>query len=284
MRIKPILITTALSLLLTFGASAVDVVTVTADTVDLRTQHAFDATVITRLQNGTVLALLERGANWSKVFSLGKEGYLPNTTVSFDPNDIPSYKETAYIIASAANIREGATTESEKLATLPYKTQVTLLSTREDWYLVRAGTTIGYIRCDLISSEEPKDNTFGDQVISVAKKYLGTPYRSGGASPSGFDCSGFTMYICKNFGYSLPHSASGQMSAIGTSISRADLQAGDLVFFDCNGGSGRANHVGIYAGNGQMIHAPVPGQSVCYASISSGYFSSRFVGARRLSE
>jgi peptidoglycan DL-endopeptidase CwlO len=111
-------------------------------------------------------------------------------------------------------------------------------------------------------------------VVGIAMQYLGTPYVYGGASPSGFDCSGFVMYVFAQIGVSLPHNAAAQYG-YGMPVSRDQLQAGDLVFFNGLG------HVGIYIGGGQFIHSPHTGDVVKISSIS-GWYSSTWVGARRL--
>ena len=90
-------------------------------------------------------------------------------------------------------------------------------------------------------------------VYNVATQYIGTPYVYGGATPAGFDCSGFVMYVYAQFGVSMPHSSAGQ-GAMGTRISEADAQPGDLVIMD--------GHDGFYAGNGMILHAPYEGASV----------------------
>ena len=111
-------------------------------------------------------------------------------------------------------------------------------------------------------------------VVGIAMQYLGVPYVYGGASPSGFDCSGLVMYVFAQIGVSLPHNAAAQYGA-GVPVSRDQLQAGDLVFFNGLG------HVGIYIGGGQFIHAPHTGDVVKISSLS-GWYSSTWVGARRL--
>jgi cell wall-associated NlpC family hydrolase len=111
-------------------------------------------------------------------------------------------------------------------------------------------------------------------VVGIAMRYLGIPYVWGGASPRGFDCSGFVMYVYAQIGVSLPHSSYAMMG-MGTPVSMSQLQAGDLVFF--SGGS----HMGIYIGGGQFIHAPHTGDVVKISSMS-GYYSSNYVGARRI--
>jgi cell wall-associated NlpC family hydrolase len=111
-------------------------------------------------------------------------------------------------------------------------------------------------------------------VVGIAMGYLGTPYVWGGASPSGFDCSGFVMYVYSQVGISLPHSSYAQYG-YGSPVSLSQLQAGDLVFFDGLG------HVGIYVGGGTFIHAPHTGDVVKISSLS-GWYASTFVGGRRL--
>jgi cell wall-associated NlpC family hydrolase len=111
-------------------------------------------------------------------------------------------------------------------------------------------------------------------VVAIAERYLGVPYRWGGASPSGFDCSGLVMYVFAQVGVSLPHSSYAQYG-MGTPVSRDQLQPGDLVFFDGLG------HVGIYVGGGSFIHAPHTGDVVKISSMT-GWYASTYVGARRI--
>jgi cell wall-associated NlpC family hydrolase len=116
---------------------------------------------------------------------------------------------------------------------------------------------------------------FGTRVADYARKFRGVRYVYGGSTPrTGFDCSGFVRYVYAHFGLSLAHSTFAQFTD-GRSVSRASLRPGDLVFFDGLG------HVGIYIGNGHFIHAPHTGTRVRIETLA-GWYSSRFVGARRL--
>jgi cell wall-associated NlpC family hydrolase len=115
----------------------------------------------------------------------------------------------------------------------------------------------------------------GGSVVDVALSFLGVPYVWGGASPSGFDCSGLVVYAFAQVGISLPH-YTGALWNMGVPVSSGELQPGDLVFFNGLG------HVGIYIGGGQMVHAPHTGDVVKISDISSGYYASSYVGARRV--
>ncbi len=122
----------------------------------------------------------------------------------------------------------------------------------------------------------PADASRGAQVVAIAMRYLGVPYRWGGASPAtGFDCSGFTMYVFAQIGVSLPHYAAAQYG-LGRPVSKSELAPGDLVFFRGLG------HMGMYIGGGNFIHSPRTGDVVKISSLSEPYRVANWVGARRV--
>ena len=111
------------------------------------------------------------------------------------------------------------------------------------------------------------------EAATIALHYLGVPYLWGGATPDGFDCSGLVMYVYDQLGVSLPHFAAAQYG-LGSPVPRDLLQPGDLVFFDS------LNHVGIYIGGGQVVHAPSTGDVVKISNLSD--WGASYVGARRI--
>jgi peptidoglycan DL-endopeptidase CwlO len=122
----------------------------------------------------------------------------------------------------------------------------------------------------------PPDGSRASQVIAIAMQYLGVPYRWGGSSPAtGFDCSGFVMYVFAQIGVSLPHHAAAQYG-YGVPVSRDQLQPGDLVFFNGLG------HMGMYIGGGQFIHAPHTGDVVKISSLYDSWYAGTWVGGRRV--
>lgn len=130
------------------------------------------------------------------------------------------------------------------------------------------------------SSGSTVANVTGSQILAEAQKYLGTPYVYGGASPAGFDCSGFVYYVLKQLGFS-PYRTPASQYNQGTYVSKANLQVGDIVFFAGTYASG-ISHVGIYAGNGQFIHSPNSRSTVSYSDLTSGYWAQHYYGARRM--
>lgn len=223
-----------------------------------------------------------------------------------------SYSETKtkYINVNSAYVRSEASTSGSIVTTLIKDTDVKVTGESGDWYKVEYGSYSGYIYKDLLSDnksgttnrsgetltrniEENNDtesgnnnvettSSKGEEIVAYANQYLGCSYVYGGSGPSTFDCSGFTMYVYKHFGYSLSHSATAQ-SYEGTAISKENLQVGDLVFFSDYQTLEGIGHCGIYIGNGEFIHASSgSGYCVKISNLLSGSYNTRYVTARRL--
>lgn len=120
--------------------------------------------------------------------------------------------------------------------------------------------------------------SFGGRIVATANRYIGVPYVFGGSTPRGFDCSGFTSYVFRDYGIKLPRMADEQYK-VGTFVPRQNLQPGDLVFFTTY--EPGVSHTGIYVGNGNFISATTSG-GIRVDSLSSSYWSPRYVGAKRV--
>jgi len=116
----------------------------------------------------------------------------------------------------------------------------------------------------------------GERAATLATRLIGAPYRSGGSTPDGFDCSGLVAYVYRELGVALPRTAAEQRAALGR-VPAAALAPGDLVFF-----SPPADHVGIYLGGGEFVHAPGTGRAVERARLDSPYFILGYAGGGRV--
>lgn len=149
------------------------------------------------------------------------------------------------------------------------KNKIVLIGTKERQRIIKKSVSRGASN----SRVAPTYNgNLGSSIVATARHYLGIPYKYGGSTPSGFDCSGFTSYVYKQYGISLPRSSSGQGS-FGAYIDKSQLRPGDIVVFP--------RHVGIYVGGNSFIHSPSPGKSVEIASLNSSYYKNRFICGRR---
>ena len=220
---------------------------------------------------------------------------------------------------SVCNMRSGPGTDYDIVSQAYSSDKVFIFGFNCGWYKVKYDGDIGYIRSDLVTlTEVPYENcggsntyggssdsssssdssddydssdddysgssssSLGEQISATAQKYIGCAYVFGGTSPSGFDCSGFVQYVCAQYGISIYRTADMQLNN-GYSVSYSDLQPGDLVFFANTYESySAASHVGIYIGGGQFVHAANSSSGVKISSLSEDYYSSRYVGARRV--
>ena len=218
--------------------------------------------------------------------------------------------KTQYVSSTTVNVRRKADSTSEIITTIALNTEVKVYSTENGWSKIKVNNVEGYVSASLLSNNKKEtsrgetvsrkssststnktsNNTVqeitttvpassnGSGIVSTAKQYIGCKYVYGGMSPTtGFDCSGFTSYVYKQYGITLSRTAAGQYGN-GVSVSRANLQPGDLVMFGKSG----ISHVAIYIGGGQIIHASTPSTGVRIDSLSSGYYNNNYVGAKRI--
>lgn len=281
--------------------------TINVDGVNLWKDASDSAELLGTISCGQKITVLERDGEWCKVSCNGSVGYVKSSRISSCglPLDCTTGK-----VVGIGTLRSIPSDDGTLVTNIYEGTELNLLSLENGWYSATCGTASGYIRMENISADSDADVSLitpkaesktevagteqssaetglGDRIVAEAEKYMGTRYVYGGSSPSGFDCSGFTQYVYKQLGYSIPHSASSQWTSLETTVSRDDLRPGDLVFFcDPSRSEGKAcSHVGIYIGDGEFIHAASgssSGKKVRVSSLSESYYSGYYKGAKRV--
>lgn len=225
---------------------------VNGTSVNLRKEASTSSEVVKTLTLNTSVDIYAESNGWSKVKVDGKEGYISSSLLSATQRETSRSAETPRTTTQVEETSNNAQTNAEDVNTVEeHEEQASSTQT-----VVASGNS---------------------SVVDTAMSYIGSKYVYGGSTPSGFDCSGFTSYIYKQYGVNLNRTAAGQYSN-GTEVSREDLQAGDLVMFGKSG----INHVGIYIGDGQIVHAANPSRGVTTDTIDSGYYNNNYVGARRV--
>lgn len=283
---KVLFLSVLTAMLLAATALAADIATgagcTTGSSLRLRAEPSTSASVVTTLDKSVAVAILDDSVDgWYKIAYNGSTGYVSADYLNVDQDNV--FTTYGRVNSDGVNVRSDASTDSSVLTTIEEDAIVTVNGLVDGWYDVTCEYgTEGYIRSDFLDLTESSSSN--SDIAATAKQYLGTGYVYGGASPRGFDCSGFTMYVYSQHGYSLPHSATSQwQSGLGTRVySISELQPGDLVFFNSGNSSKRATHVGIYTGNGQFVHASTSTTGVIISDLNSSYYSSTYVGARRL--
>lgn len=195
-----------------------------------------------------------------------------------------SADEIAYTTADVLNVRSQPSTSAEIVGQYPYGSQISVTDTADVWYQIRFNSGFAYVHSDYVKfspDATPDQLALGERVVEKAKQYIGTPYVYGGSSPSGFDCSGFVKYIYSHFGVNLDRVAAAQ-SRNGYAVSADNMMPGDIICFAGYGGYGYVNHVGIYVGNGQFIHSPRTGYTVCIETLGHSSYGNRIAGVRRI--
>ena len=279
------------------------------DVIELKTD---ETVTVTEIMNGWACVETQTTKGWLRKDKLKKDEPVEEKVEEVQEEQQEPAQETPiktqYVNSTTVNVRQEANTSSTIVTTVALNTEVQVYSEENGWSKVKVNNVEGYISSSLLSdnkqetsraqkstrkSSSTKNKTSkkatnttanvpasgnGSSIVATARKYLGYKYVYGGSSPStGFDCSGFTSYVFKQHGISLNRTAAGQYSN-GVAVSRSNLQPGDLVMFGKSG----INHVAIYIGGGQIIHASTPSTGVRIDSLSTGYYNNNYVGARRI--
>lgn len=290
---------------------------VNATSLRLRSSAATSASSLDTAVRGECVAIIAKEGDWYKVNYNLQEGYMHADYLSVSTKENAELGH-GKIIGTSVNLRTGPSTTYPVSAVSQNGDRCYIVGINEGWYKVLFQEKVCYIRSDFVELTEipyenpdspsspkyyrggkaigtilPGNSTLsssatavpvsitGSQILTEAQKYLGCPYRAGGASPSGFDCSGFVYYVLKQLGFS-PYRTPSEQYHMGFTVAKSALQVGDLVFFSSNGSS--ITHAGIYAGGGQFIHAPNSRSTVSYSDLTSGYWAQTYYGACRVAQ
>lgn len=285
---------------------AVAIGATTGSALRLRSEPSTSASIITMLDEDVPVAVLDNTLDgWYKINYNGNTGFVSADYMLIDRDNV--FDAFGRVEGEGVNVRSIPSTDGQVLTVMNRNSIATVSGFADGWYKIKANGVEGYLRSDYLtmcgsstnfnpntsssgsSSSSNAVSSLGEaagDVVSFAKQYLGTRYVYGGSTPSGFDCSGFTMYVFSLHGYNLPHSATSQWNNSGTYVEKSDLQPGDLVLFcDPSRSNGKAcSHVGIYIGNNEFVHASSgsSGKYVRTNSLSESYYSGYYVGAKRV--
>ncbi len=256
----------------------------TASSLNIRKKATTSSSVIGSLSYGKSCKVVSTSNGWSKIKYNGSYGYVSSKYLSktkpSGSSSGNSSTKTRYCTASSLNVRRRASTSSDIIGSLSYGESCKVISTSNHWSKIKYNSSTGYVSSDYLSKNKPSNtSSVGKRIISVAKSLLDCKYEYGAAGPKKFDCSGFTQYVYKQCGISIPRTSADQYRSR-THVKKSDLRAGDLVFFDTND-SGGVSHVAIYLEDGRIIHSANSKDDVCIDTMSSGYYKKRYLGAGR---
>lgn len=257
---------------------------VSASSVNVRSSASTSSQVITTLLQNEQIKLVGEENGWYKVEVNNRNGYILKTLVSdkkvqvTSRSAVPTRETTEN---TNKNTNADATTTNTN-ATTSKNTAATTSSaqTANQTNTTNSGETKVQEQQSNTNTTTQTSSSRGEQVVAYAKNFLGCKYVYGGSGPSVFDCSGFTMYVYKHFGYSMGHSAVTQ-AYLGTYVPRSNLQPGDLIIIN-NQANTSIGHVGIYVGGGNFIHASSGSGKIIISPLSNAYYNTRYVTARRI--
>ncbi len=252
--------------------------------LNVRKAPGTDADVVGKMQNNAGCEILGVEGEWTQIRSGKVEGYVKSEyLLNGDAARVKAQevKQTvATVTTTTLYVREQPNTDCSIITMMPEGEELEVVETLDGWVKINVDSDEGYVSADYveISVQLPKAMTmtevrYGNGVSDVrvslvqfATQFVGNPYVWGGTSLTrGADCSGFVLSVFANYGISLPHS-SGAQAGCGTKISASEAQPGDLFFY---GNGSRINHVAIYIGNGQVVHASSPKSGI---KISGAYY------------
>lgn len=243
------------------------------DNLNIRKSPSEDSRMVGKLPKNAACELISEEGEWTYIRSGKVEGYVKSEYLLSGWNAkkraLEEVSTVAVVDTSTLKVREQPNTECEVVTLVPKGEELEVVDVSDGWVKIMIDDEENYVSADYVKLEEKLASAitmtellYGQGVSDIrvdlcqfAKQYVGNPYVWGGTSLTrGADCSGFVLSVYKNFGISLPRTSSSQANA-GTKISMSQAKPGDLIFY---AKGGRINHVAIYIGNGQVVHASSP--------------------------
>lgn len=226
---------------------------ITATGINFRKEPNTDSEILKVFAQNAKVTILEEQGEWYKIEHKDEVGYVLKTYVSEKKVEVTSRSATSRTETTESEEDNNTSAEEDKQTSSNTNNNSTTTTSNK-----------------------------GQEIADFAKQYVGYRYVYGGSTPKGgFDCSGLTMYVYKQFGINLPHSATAQ-SKIGTKVEKSNIQPGDLVFFSDYRTYKGIGHVGIYIGDNKFVHASTEKTGVITSSLTSGSYVKRYVTATRL--
>lgn len=257
-----------------YGYTNLGIANVESGNLNIREEASTSGKLVGKLPKDAACEVLETADGWAYIKSGEVEGYVKEEYLLEGLDAIMKAQElvktVARVTANGVNVRDEASTDSAVLTQVPEGVELEYLETLDGWVKVDIDGNEAYISADYVTVETKLDTAitmsellYGMGVSDVrvdlveyAKQFLGNPYVWGGTSlTKGADCSGFVLSVFKKYGITLSHSSRAQANE-GTKIKSSELKPGDLVFYANS--SGTINHVALYIGGGQVIHASSP--------------------------
>ncbi len=239
--------------------------------LNIRETPSTSGKLVGKMRVNAACEILESADGWARIKSGEVEGYVSEEYLLTGPSArVKAQELVKYVAVSNAdglNVRIAPDTESEILTQVIKGEELEIIEEQGEWIRVSLDSDEAYVAAEYVSVEEKLETAitmtellYGEgvsdvrvELVEYAKQFLGNPYVWGGTSlTKGADCSGFVLSVYKKFGVKLPHH-SGSQAKLGTKISTSELKPGDLIFYSDN--KGKINHVAIYIGNSQVIHA-----------------------------